>query len=243
MYEYSTGYVTLTVNMSQQNSRTCTKKITLTVVVLLIILTGCSGQAEESLNQSVSDPENLNVTQTLNESIQEQMSVPPFPDPPSTPTPEPTSSVIQNPTNRTFNFNPTPRISVGYPTPPDIKDSPRSVYSEHGLELNGTPVSRTLNILNGPFVIDYTLHPRVTDPTYGWVTIQIHDAWENLVADGGYNRNYPSGTSQHLTIYRTGLYYMTMEGNFASVDYTLRTMDPTPNTTPTTPPVPQDEEE
>ncbi|WP_319579857.1 hypothetical protein [uncultured Methanospirillum sp.] len=180
---------------------------------------------------------------STNNSTQIEDEFPPIPIVTATPTPEPTSSVIQNPTNRTFNFNPTPRISVGYPAPPESKVSPRSVYSEHDLELNGTPVSRTLNILNGPFVIDYTIHPRVTDPTYGWVTIQIHDAWENLVADGGYNRNYPSSTSQHLTIYRTGLYYMRMEGNFASVDYTLRTMDPTPNTTPTTPPVPQDEEE
>ncbi len=243
MYEDSTGYVTFTMNMNQQNNRINTTKIIMTMVVLLIILTGCRGLAEESLNQSVYDPQNLNLTQSPNESLQEQMSVFPLPDPTSTPTPEPTSSVIQNPTNRTFNFNPSPRISVGYPAPPESKVNPRSVYSEHGLELNGTPVSRTLNILNGPFVIDYTIHPKITDPTYGWVTIQIHDAWENLVADGGYNRNYPSSTSQHLTIYRTGLYYMTMEGNFASVDYTLRTMDPTPNTTPTTPPVQQDEEE
>ena len=218
-------------------------KITMSLVVLVIILTGSSGLAEESLNQNVSDPQNISVNQSLNESPQEQMNFPPLPGPTSTPTPEPTSSVIQNPTNRTFNFNPTPRISVGYPAPPEIKVSPRSVYSEHGLELNGTPISRTLNILNGPFIIDYTFHPRVSDPTYGWVTITIHDAWENLVADGGYNRNYPASTIQHLTIYRTGLYYMTMEGNFASVDYTLRTMDPTPNTTPTTPPVPQDEDE
>jgi len=228
--------------MNHQNDRKISiKKISWSLAVFLIILSCCSLYAEESLDEEAAEQLNVPDSSLFSDSIPDQMGF--QPDVSTTPTPVPTSSVVKNPTDRTSNFNPTPRISVGYITSPGARSQPNSVYAEQGLELNGTPISRTLNILNGPFIIDYTIHPKISDPTYGWMTIKVSDAWENLVADGGYNRNYPSSTTQHLTIYRTGLYNMAIDGNFASVDFVLRTMDPTPSMTPTPTPVPDEEED
>jgi len=220
------------MNMNHQNDgKISIKKISWSLAVFLLILSGCTLYAEESLSEGQEEQPSVPDSSIFGDSIPDQIGF--QPEATVTPTPVPTSSVVKNPTDRTSNFNPTPRISVGYPTSPEIRSNPRSVYAEQGLDLNGTPISRTMNILNGPFVIDFTVHPKISDPTYGWVTIKVSDAWENPVADGGYNRNYPSSTTQHLTIYRTGLYNMTIDGNFASVDFVLRTMDPTPITTPT----------
>ncbi|MDD1727449.1 MAG: hypothetical protein LUQ50_00090 [Methanospirillum sp.] len=144
--------------------------------------------------------------------------------------------------DRTANFNPSPRVSVGYTNTTGTRVVPHAVYSEQGIELNGTPQGRILKVLNGPFIIDYTVHPKVSDPTYGWVTIEIRDPWENLIADGGYNRHYPASTNQKILIHGTGLYYLKIDGNFMTVEYSLLTTDPIPVGTPTPAPAPEEEE-
>jgi hypothetical protein len=154
-----------------------------------------------------------------------------------TPSPEPTSLITHaDSMSRTFNFNPPPRVSVGYANTTDIRVIPHTIYTENGLELNGTPLKRLLTILYGPFIVDFTTHPKVNNPIYAWATIEVDDPWGNRIADGGYNRKYPAATSQQMIIYRTGNYSVRMDGNFVTMDIGVRTTDPVPVTTQTTEP-------
>lgn len=157
-----------------------------------------------------------------------------------TPTPVPVSSVEYADFLYSPDFRNSPRlVSVGYASATDGRIKPRLIYSEQGLILNNTPIGRILTIVNGPFVIQYAIHPKVNNPNFEWATLEVWDPWGNQIADGGYNRNYPGATSQQIAIYRTGTFYLKIDGNFVILDIGLQTTDPTPSVTPTPPP--QDE--
>ncbi|WP_319578742.1 hypothetical protein [uncultured Methanospirillum sp.] len=96
------------------------------------------------------------------------------------------------------------------------------------VDLNASAIGKELNITNGPFSITYTVHPTISSPRDVWVKITIFDPWEQVITDGGYNRGFPSEETQTMKIYREGRYYMSIEGEFASMDYTIKTADPVP---------------
>lgn len=94
--------------------------------------------------------------------------------------------------------------------------------------LAGYAWGKDLNITNGPFSITYSVHPNVTSPLLVWVKFTVYDPWQNVIAEEGYNRGYTSEGTKTMIIYREGRYYLTIEGEFASVDYTIKTKDPVP---------------
>ncbi|MDD1728863.1 MAG: hypothetical protein LUQ50_07320 [Methanospirillum sp.] len=94
--------------------------------------------------------------------------------------------------------------------------------------LAGFAIGKQLNITHGPFSITYTVHPNVTSPLDVWAKITIFDPWQNIIAEGGYNRGYPNQETQIMTIYRDGRHYMSIEGEFATMDYTVKTADIAP---------------
>ncbi len=98
--------------------------------------------------------------------------------------------------------------------------------------LAGFAVGKELNITNGPFSITYTVHPNITSPRDVWVKITIFDPWQQVIAEGGYNRGFPNQETQTMMIYRTGRHYMSIEGEFARVDYVIKTADIGPIVTP-----------
>lgn len=104
--------------------------------------------------------------------------------------------------------------------------------------LAGNAAGKELNITSGPFSITFMVHPNISSPLNVWVKLSVLDPWQNVVAEGGYNRGYPNQETQTMMIYREGRHYLTIEGDFASVDYTIKTGDPAPIVTST--PVPQD---
>lgn len=89
-------------------------------------------------------------------------------------------------------------------------------------------VGKELNITNGPFSITFTVHPNISSPRDVWVKITIFDPWQQVIAEGGYNRGYPSQETQTMKIFREGRYYMSIEGEFATLDYTIKTADIVP---------------
>ena|GEM_PF-6128654 len=91
--------------------------------------------------------------------------------------------------------------------------------------LAGFAVGKELYITNGPFSITYTVHPNVTSPRDVWVKLTLFDPWQQVIAEGGYNRGFPNQETQEMKIYRTGGYYMSIEGEFARVDYVIKTGD------------------
>jgi hypothetical protein len=89
-------------------------------------------------------------------------------------------------------------------------------------------VGKELNITKGPFSITYTVHPNISSPRDVWAKITIFDPWQQIIAEGGYNRGFPSQETQTMMIYREGRYYMSIEGEFATMDYTVKTADSVP---------------
>jgi hypothetical protein len=99
-------------------------------------------------------------------------------------------------------------------------------------------IGKELNITNGPFSITYTVHPNISSPRDVWVKITIFDPWEQVIAEGGYNRGFPNEETQTMKIFRDGRYYMSIEGEFATIDYTIKTADIVPMIILTQTPVP-----
>ncbi|MCA1916219.1 hypothetical protein [Methanospirillum hungatei] len=103
--------------------------------------------------------------------------------------------------------------------------------------LGGYANGKLLNITKGPFAITYTVHPHVTNPLLVWAKLTVSDPWQRIIAEDGYNRGYSSEETKTITIYREGIHYLTIEGEFATVDYSVKTGDPALEITPT--PVPE----
>jgi len=89
-------------------------------------------------------------------------------------------------------------------------------------------VGKELNITNGPFSITYSVHPNISSPRDVWAKITIFDPWQQIIAEGGYNRGFPSQETQTMMIYQEGRYYMSIEGEFATMDYIIKTADSVP---------------
>lgn len=103
--------------------------------------------------------------------------------------------------------------------------------------LGGYANGKLLNITKGPFAISYTIHPNVTNPLLVWAKLTVSDPWQRIIAEDGYNRGYSSEETKTITVYREGIHYLMIEGEFATVDYSIKTGDPAPEMTPT--PVPE----
>lgn len=151
-----------------------------------------------------------------------------------TPAPVPTSwvKVSGTPYSKPF-INPENRSSVAKEYGGDGRTKPHMIYSEKGITLNGQAVGRWLNITNGPFIIDYTVHLQKGNRRYGeenpnfhWAVLTVRDPWGNILADNGYNRQYCNNTNNHITIYKTGDFHLTIEGNFVTMDIAVLTTDP-----------------
>ena len=99
--------------------------------------------------------------------------------------------------------------------------------------LGGYANGKLLNITKGPFAISYTVHPNVTNPLLVWAKITVSDPWQQVIAEDGYNRGYSSEETKTITVYREGIHYLTIEGEFATIDYSIKTGDPAPEITPT----------
>jgi hypothetical protein len=158
-------------------------------------------------------------------------------------TPEQTPA---QPVSSVTDWNPYTVLPV--PTPPLNRTSilkndtsqhrkPLNITYYGSVGLTGFAYGKELNITSGPFSITYTVHPNISSPLDVWVKLTIRDPWQNPVAEGGYNRGYSNQETQTMTIYREGRHYLTIEGDFASVDYSIRTGDPAPLVT-VTPPLP-----
>jgi len=107
--------------------------------------------------------------------------------------------------------------------------------------LAGNAIGKDLNITTGPFAITYTVHPNVSSPLDVWVKLTVFDPWQNVIAVGGYNRGYPNEETQTITLYHEGRYYLSIEGDFASVDYSIKTGDQSPVSTQNQIPVSSEE--
>lgn len=154
------------------------------------------------------------------------------------PTPIPTSFV--NVTDASYSkplIQPTPRVSVGYLSTTDGRNKTHSIYDETGIDMHETPIARSLDILNGPFTVRYTIHPKVENPNYSWAVLTLRDPWGNITAQNGYNRRYTNETIQDITVYKTGKFHLTIEGNFVTLDLSVRTTDPVTGPEPTQTPV------
>ena len=103
--------------------------------------------------------------------------------------------------------------------------------------LGGYANGKLLNITKGPFAISYTVHPNVTNPLLVWAKLTVSDPWQRVIAEDGYNRGYSSEETKTIMVYREGIHYLTIEGEFATIDYSIKTGDPAPEMTPT--PVPE----
>ena len=97
---------------------------------------------------------------------------------------------------------------------------------------DGYANGKLLNITKGPFAISYTVHPNVTNPLLVWAKITVSDPWQQVIAEDGYNRGYSSEETKTITVYREGIHYLTIEGEFATIDYSIKTGDPAPEITP-----------
>lgn len=203
--------------------------ITISIVIFLLLI--CKGGSEAfPFNLESAGNNSLQVeTNTLPENSS-NLFIPRT----ATPKPEPTSSVKHADSLYAPDNWYTPRkVSVGYGNTTDGRIRPHQIYYEQGLTLNTTPVGRVLTVLNGPFIIDFVIHNKVNNPNLEWAKLEIRDPWGNLVADGGYNRHYPSAINQQILIYKTGTFYLKIDGNLVTLDLSLQTTDPIPSVAPT----------
>gem|GEM_PF-5359162 len=89
-----------------------------------------------------------------------------------------------------------------------------------------------MNITNGPFAISYSVHPDITNPLLVWAKITVRDPGEQVIAEDGYNRGYSNEETKTITVYQEGIHYLTLEGEFATVDYSLKVGDTAPTPFP-----------
>ncbi|WP_373838668.1 hypothetical protein [Methanospirillum sp.] len=89
-------------------------------------------------------------------------------------------------------------------------------------------------------MFSFTVHPNVTNPLLVWAKLTVSDPWQRIIAEDGYNRVYSSEETktimvyrEGIMVYREGIHYLTIEGEFASVDYSIKTGNPAPEITPT----------
>jgi len=160
-----------------------------------------------------------------------------LPTPTETPSPVPTIPRSNVSNWNPYNVLPTPTPVLNHPSilkndTPNYRKILNTSYSG-SVGLAGNAFGKDLNITTGPFSITYTVHPNISSPLNVWVKLTVFDPWQNIIAVGGYNRGYPNQETQTMTLYREGRYYLTIEGDFASIDYTVKTGDLSPTVIPT----------
>jgi len=160
---------------------------------------------------------------------------------PTTPEPTPTPLISTVSDWNPYEILPLPPASKNRTS---ILKNPISLNRQHlnitytsSVGLGGYAVGKVLSITKGPFAISYTIHPNVTNPLLVWAKLTVSDPWQRIIAEDGYNRGYSSEETKTITIYREGIHYLTIEGEFATVDYSVKTGDPALEITPT--PVPE----
>ena len=99
--------------------------------------------------------------------------------------------------------------------------------------LGGYANGKLLNITKSPLMFSFTVHPNVTNPLLVWAKLTVSDPWQRVIAEDGYNRGYPSEETKTITVYQEGIHYLTIKGEFATIDYSIKTGDPVPEITPT----------
>jgi len=215
------------------------------ILIVMILFSGCTQvpffpNAQPSDDVSLPDSD-INVPESVpyenpDEIPPEEFS-PEIPPPELSPEPTPTPLVsnISDWDPYTVLPYPQPRLnhtSILKNDTPHTRQVLNTTYSG-SLGLAGFAFGKELNITTGPFSITYTVRPNVTSPLDVWAKITVLDPWQNLIAEGGYNRGYPNQETQTMTVYREGRHYLVLEGDFAVLDYTINTGDLAPAQTPT----------
>jgi len=204
----------------------------LILIMIGVFLPGCTENPD--LITSINNPAGDNSPTTS-----ELVEIPPEPF-------SPTTSTISEPTQAKSNISdwdpykvlpawepPLNHSSINRDlTQHNIRQSLNTTYSGT-VSLAGFAIGKELIITNGPFSITYTVHPTISSPRDVWVRITIFDPWQQIISEGGYNRGFPNQETQSMIIYRTGRHYMSIEGEFASVDYNVKTTDIVPVETQT----------
>ena len=229
-------------NRREQNPNT--SRLVLLLIILSVFLTCCSGCISIPGMPTGQDPiQNITPIPTVEcmliESFPTEM---PIITPELTPTPLISTvsewnpyEIIPLPDEVSNNRDPLKNRPSVLKT--DIANNRPSLNTTNSgsVDLTGYAQGKELNITKGPFSITYAVHPKISNPLLVWVTLTVLDSWQNVTAEEGYNREYSSEETKTMTIYREGRYYLIIDGDYATVDYTLKTGDPTP----VPPPVPE----
>lgn len=205
--------------------KTSIQLILISIVILFVIFSGCLKIPFLSdTDMKLSDEMHLENYDSYEEVIL------------LTPTPTPIISTVED-------WNPYERLPP--PPIPSIRPSihKEEVKSTYRIPLNtthtnttrlyGYAVGRILNITSGPFSLTFTVTPEVNNPQVTWARYTIEDPWGTVLATEGYDRGYSTDLSKTITLYREGISYLILEGEFVTVDYILKTRDPGPEVTPT----------
>ncbi|WP_305066364.1 hypothetical protein [Methanoculleus sp.] len=188
----------------------------LLIVVLVAACSGCialekddepipSGNVDQPWSGSL-EPAGANhpvasVTQNLNLVV----PVDPVPVQPGEHLPDP------NPCN--VSSLPMTRVDVAKPlveTTTFFEEQYSLVYSARGLQVD---------VVDVPFVINFTVAPRVREPgAYSRLVVTVRDAESlRLIADEGYNGIYGSAREKSIKLYSPGRYIVTLDGRFVDV--------------------------
>ncbi|OQA54597.1 MAG: hypothetical protein BWY45_02533 [Euryarchaeota archaeon ADurb.Bin294] len=209
----------------------CTTSSLIIIISLFVLIAGCidiSGahESDPTTDDGIIIKESV-IVDTVNPVIIEEMYTP-------DPTPTPIISTITdwNP----YEVLPLPeqignRTSILRNDDSNTRKILNTTYSA-SVGLGGYANGKILNITKGPFAISYTVHPNVTNPLLVWAKITVSDPWQQVIAEDGYNRGYSSEETKTITVYREGIHYLTIEGEFATIDYSIKTGDPAPEITP-----------
>lgn len=197
---------------------------------------------ETGYQEPVSQPE-------MEQPVEEGYEVPPPPEEISTPEPTPTPPISTISDWNPYGVIPLPETAQKRDSilknPQNNNRAMLNTTSFGSVGLGGFAVGKELNITKGPFSLTYTVHPNITDltnPNIVWAKITVRDPWQRVMAEDGYNREFSSEETKTITIYREGIHYIVFEGEFVTVDYTLKTGDVVV-ATPTPVPVGPEEEE
>ncbi len=224
-------YKNLKISINNLNSKNIV--VIFFVYSILIFTCGCIGIPHSS-DDEVTASQNENEIEYSDGNLIEEDDYPLYPElltPEPTPTPQISTVTDWNP----YEILPLPnqvnnRTSILRDGTPYYRTFLNSTYTGSA-NLEGYAIGKVLNITKGPFAITYTVHPKINNPLLVWAKLTVSDPWQRIIAEDGYNRGYSSEESKTMTIYREGVYYLTLEGEFATIDYTLKTGDPAPQVT------------